>query len=730
MSRTVLKHARPLIAFFAVLLIFLVTLDIFIVSRQRQEMRKTITARMEKELALAGTFIVEPMLRHDFSRVEHFVRQWGEKHNDIVKFTATAPSGFVIGTYQRESGARHPIFLNLPVNFANTHLLDLQMTRDMAAEEHALTDLHRQLLLRSICMVLTLGIVAWHLFKRLAIKPLEDEIGRRKQAEHELQQARDELEDRVAARTTELEITNRMLEDEILERRQTEAELAAEKEWLTVTLRSIGEGVITTDTAGKVMLLNKIAEQLTGWPQGEAAGLPMEQVLQIIDSKSGKLRPSPVGDILNAGRIISLADDIMLSRDGTERVIAESGAPIRDRESELIGVVVVFRDITEQKKMEEELLKARKLESVGVLAGGIAHDFNNILSGILGNISLASHTLGAEHEIHNLLIEAEKASLRAKDLTRQLLTFSRGGEPIKETACIVEVIKESAEFILHGKNVACDFDFPEDLWLVDIDPGQISQVIQNIILNASESMRNGGAIQVSCENFTNTDRGPLPLALGHFVKISIKDNGEGIPAELLDKIFDPYFTTKAQGNGLGLAITHSIVTKHDGHISVASTPGRGSTFTIFLPASEGECRIARKTAADKPRPLPGRGRIMVMDDEEVVWNVACKMLEHLGFEAVVAKDGREALDLYEKSRQAGQPFDVVIMDLTIPRGMGGGETIGRLLALDPEAKAVVASGYSNDLLMSNYREHGFRAAINKPFRLEELGSTLVKVMEE
>ena len=732
-SRSI-KYSQALGAFFAILLIFLVTIDVFIVKRQRQEMQRVLGAHMERELDLVGTFMVEPLLRHDFSRIEQFVRMWGEKHDDIVSFTATAPTGFKFGRYEREIEDSCPVSVSLPIKHDGKHLLDLEMVKDMAAEEKTLAALHKQLVLRSVGMVLILGVVAWLLFKRLAIQPLESEIERRERLEDELRRARNELEDRVAQRTSQLARSNRLLEDEVEERRQAEEHLASEKERLSVTLRSIGDGVITTDIDGRIVMINRMAEGLTGWSQGESVGRPLIEVFQVFEDEPGGIQQNPIPAILEAGRAISLSEGVLLARNGTDKIVANSGAQIRDRESEIIGAVVVFRDITENKRMEDELLKARKLESVGVLAGGIAHDFNNILSGILGNISLAAHIVGEEAEVYPILHEAEKASGRARGLTQQLLTFSRGGEPVREAALIAEVIRDSAEFILHGSKVLCEYDFADDLWLADIDTGQVSQVIQNIISNASEAMVDGGTIRISCENFVNRDEGPLPIALGRFIKMTIQDNGPGIPPELLDRIFDPYFSTKSKGSGLGLAITHSIVAKHEGHISVGSTPGQGACFTIFLPASEqaGVDKPAaegaeKKVARDAPPYC--RGRVLLMDDEELVCNVVCKMLLHLGYEAETAGDGYEALEMYDQARAAGIPFDIVIMDLTIPSGMGGGEAIGRLLELDPKAKAIVASGYSTDPIMANYRKNGFVGAVGKPFRLDDLGETLVRVME-
>ena len=512
---------------------------------------------------------------------------------------------------------------------------------------------------------------------------------------------------------------------DISERKLAEAKLAEETERLAVTLRSIGDGVITTDTHGRVVLTNKVAETLTGWGNQEAAGRPLAEVFNIINGETRQPCESPVGNILRAGQITSLMKHtVLISRTGQERQVADSGAPIRGKDGRIIGVVLVFRDITEQLRTEQELIKIKKLESIGLLAGGIAHDFNNLLAAILGNIDLSRRDPHLTDKTQRFLDEASKASFRARDLTRQLLTFAKGGEPIKEAASLAGVVKDSADFILRGEQIACRYAFPDDLWTVDIDKGQISQVVQNIILNARHAMPNGGVIEVSCENVQSA--GSLNVVLPKdrkYVKMAITDSGIGMPANVLDRIFDPYFSTKQHGSGLGLAITHSIVSKHGGHISVRSTAGVGTTFTVYLPASVQQGAVQVRTE-ETTGPFGRKSRIMVVDDEEQVRNVTQAMLHEMGHEVVLAKDGEEALRLYGEARDGGDPVDLVLMDLTMPGGMGGKEAVRRILAMHPEAKVIVSSGYSNDPVMANFREHGFCGAIVKPFQVAELSRIL------
>ncbi len=513
---------------------------------------------------------------------------------------------------------------------------------------------------------------------------------------------------------------------DITDRKNAEAELLQEKEQLAVTLRSIGDAVITTDVDAGIVLLNKVAEQLTGWSQEEARGRDLTEVFHIINEKSRKICESPVERVLEYGETISLANHtLLISRDGTERSIADSGAPIRDRESQVIGVVLVFRDVTEIHKSEKELLKIRKLESVGVLAGGIAHDFNNILTVILGNLNLAEYYLDSHEKAYSLIKNADKACLRARDLALQLLTFSRGGEPVRELTSLAKLIRESADFVLHGSNIVCKYNIPEDLWSAEVDAGQMSQVIQNLVINGCHAMPNGGVVEISCVNRSLEEVAKIPFrGSGNYVEIKVTDYGAGIPDEIIDQVFDPYFTTKEEGSGLGLAIVHSIISKHGAHIGVESAIGKGTTFTILLPASIKhieEEMLAVQTAS-------GSGTVMVMDDDAMILEVAQQMLEYLGYEVLIAGDGVAAISLFKERQEAGNPVDLVIMDLTIPGGMGGWEAIQELQALYPEVKAIVASGYSNDPVMAEYEKYGFVGSLHKPFELAELSRKVRSVL--
>lgn len=521
---------------------------------------------------------------------------------------------------------------------------------------------------------------------------------------------------------------------DITERKIAETRLDAERERLLVTLRSIGDGVITTDVDGVVQLINTVAEKLTGWTQAEAHGRHITEIFHIFHEKTRELCENPVSKVISTGKIVELANHTaLLAKNGIERSIADSAAPIQDADNAVVGVVLVFRDVTEQMRTEQELIKIKKLESIGILAGGIAHDFNNILAAVLGNINIALLDTTLGDETQRILSEAEKASIRARELAKQLLTFAKGGAPVKELSLLQDVIRHSADFVLHGNTVSCTYDIPEDLWLVDIDKGQIGQVIQNIVLNASQAMPEGGVITISCRNISYTDeveswrqRFPLLPAQEQYVEICIQDQGGGIPPTILDKVFDPYFSTKNDGTGLGLSIAHSIISSHDGCIDVESSPGKGTLFRIFLPASADTREIVRE--AEEALPISAKRKILIMDDEEMVRNVIRSMLSQLGHEAILVSNGEDAIRLYKDNLQNREPFDLVIMDLTIPGGMGGKDAVRILLELDPAARVIVSSGYSDDPIMAGYKAYGFCGAIEKPYRIQELAAVINQAM--
>ncbi len=380
------------------------------------------------------------------------------------------------------------------------------------------------------------------------------------------------------------------------------------------------------------------------------------------------------------------------------------------------------------KQLGEERQKIEKLESIGTLAGGIAHDFNNILTGIMGNIGLAKRHVQPKSKAGERLVEAEKASLRARDLTQQLLTFARGGAPIKKLVSIAELIQDSTTFALRGSNVRCEFSLVDDLWSAEIDEGQINQVITNLVINADEAMPEGGILNIGAKNRVVKTRSALPLPEGNYVEITIEDHGVGISKEHLSKIFDPYFTTKQKGSGLGLSSAYSIVKNHSGYITARSKLGVGTTFHIYLPASEKPIPVEKEAVAETA--VAGKGRILVMDDEEVIRQLLESELTDVGYEVELTVDGAEAIEQYRKAKESGQPFDAVILDLTVPGGLGGKDVIRKLLEIAPDVKAIVSSGYSTDPIMADFKDYGFRGVVAKPYKMEQLEKTLRSLLRE
>lgn len=511
---------------------------------------------------------------------------------------------------------------------------------------------------------------------------------------------------------------------DITERKLAEANIAAEKELLSVTLRSIGDGVITTDTTGKILIINKVAEELTGWQQNEAQGKPLDHVFNIVNENTHEFCENPLKKVLLTGHIVELTNStLLISKNGTEKVIANSGAPIKNSNGETIGVVLVFRDITEKQKMIDKLQRIDKLDSLGVLAGGIAHDFNNLLCVIFGFMEMArkvsSDNKAAAKYLDNALISFN----RAKDLTKQLLTFSKGGEPRRKTGNLGLLIEGNSAFVLSGSNVSCEFDIAANLWLCDFDENQMGQVFDNIFINAFEAMPLGGQIHISACNVTVHDQELPSLKGGKFVKVSISDTGVGIPQEILKRIFDPFFTTKHKGNGLGLATCFSIIQKHDGYIDVESTPGKGSTFHIYLPATQNEPLINGTVSSVQHT---GKGKILLMDDEDLIREIAGEMLRDMGYTIIEARDGEEALRLCKGAKKEGKQIYCAFFDLTIPGGMGGREAIVKLRRFAPELPVFASSGYSEDPVIARPADFGFTDSISKPFAFENLSDLLNK----
>ncbi|MGE5423346.1 MAG: PAS domain S-box protein [Ignavibacteriales bacterium] len=512
--------------------------------------------------------------------------------------------------------------------------------------------------------------------------------------------------------------------NDISVRKKMEQDLAAEKERLAVTLGSIAEGVIAANDQGEVVLINEIAETLIDWPNRSAIGQQLSDVFKV-SYDLHKEGSNLVKTVLNTKKVLDLNECILQGKDKQNLVLSLSAAPMKDISGGIVGVVLVFRDVTDKKRIDQELQKAGKLESLGVLAGGIAHDFNNLLTIILGNSTLIRELASGQDSILEYLNEIEKGTSQARSLTQQLLTFARGGDPVKQTVYLADLVGNTATFALSGSNVRADFDLPSDLWPVDIDEGQIGQVINNLVLNATQAMPNGGLINIKAWNEVITENSDLPLANGKYIRLSIKDRGVGIQEELKSKIFDPYFTTKSSGSGLGLATSYSIIKNHKGYISVDSVVGEGSTFFVYLPVAGNQTEKVKKV---EKGPVLGQGRVLVMDDDRQVLDVLGRMLCAIGYETVMTADGSEAIDKYLEALTGDQAYDVVVLDLTVPGGMGGGETIIKLREIDPNIKAIVSSGYCNDKIMAEFDQWGFKGVLPKPYGIKDLSEVLSRVI--
>lgn len=393
-------------------------------------------------------------------------------------------------------------------------------------------------------------------------------------------------------------------------------------------------------------------------------------------------------------------------------------------------LLAIERDITERKRAEETLQRVHALESLGTVAGGIAHDFNNLLMGVFGNIELARSNLSPGHPAITSLQTAHQALESARHLTNRLLTFAKGGNPVLETVDLRERIKETVQFHLTGSNVAGHYDIPEDLWPARADKGQIAEVISNLTINAKEAMPGGGTLYVHARNISDIHETVAPALRGDCVKLTFNDEGVGIPADITARIFNPYFSTKQSGSGLGLAIVYGIITRHKGHISVDSEPGAGTIFTVFLPADTKERSPTASDESSIPQAPPKLSKyILIVDDEAVIRETASHMLEMLGCRVETAVSGSEAINKFTAALERKRPFDLTIMDLTIPGGMGGKEAIGELLALDAAAKVIVSSGYSSDPVLADYTRYGFSGRLAKPFSIHELNEAISRALK-
>jgi PAS domain S-box-containing protein len=509
---------------------------------------------------------------------------------------------------------------------------------------------------------------------------------------------------------------------DVSERHEAARWLAAEKERLAVTLHSIGEGVLATDTRGHVALLNRVAQEMTGWPQDDAMGRPHREVFRLEPGQAGPL--DMVDQVLRTGRTVQAQGHaVLLARDGTRRAVCMSAAPMHAAGGEVVGAVLVARDETERQRLLAGTARAERLESMGLLAGGIAHDFNNLLTGVFGNMELARYHLPPGSDGAACLETALQVATRAVGLTRQLLALGKGGVTTMRLGDLAEVARRSARFAASGSNVTCRVTASPGLWPCSFDEGQVSQVVDNLVINAKQAMLQGGVVTVTLANRDLAEGEVTPLQAGRYVCVSVRDTGCGIPAGQLSSIFDPFYTTKPEGTGLGLTTAYTIARNHGGTIEVESTRGQGSTFTLFLPASPGTVE-----PAPLEQTLPqGAGTVLVMDDEPFMRELTGQMLQRLGYDSVPAENGEEAVRLAQERCARGRPLHAAILDLTVRNGMGNKEAARRLRSQCEGLALVACSGYSEDPAMLDPVAHGFMEALPKPFQLPQLAAVLARV---
>ncbi|NTW89189.1 MAG: PAS domain S-box protein, partial [Desulfobulbaceae bacterium] len=516
---------------------------------------------------------------------------------------------------------------------------------------------------------------------------------------------------------------------DITERKKAEEKIQQSEQFIRNILDTVDEAFITIDRDYRIQTVNKAYCNQIG---GCADGMIGQHCYEVSHKTS---RPCFEEGVECAARQVFETGEPHSAlhhhhdADGNILYVETKAFPVKDPLSDTVtSVIETINNITEKYLLEQERLKTQKLESIGKLAGGIAHDFNNLLQGIFGYISLAKMMLDDKGKSMAALEQAEKALHQSVNLTTQLLTFAKGGKPIRKRINLGPVIENAAHFALSGSRSRCHIFVDVAFWDTEADEGQITQVLQNIVLNADQAMPEGGLVEITAKNIDTTDKTlPPSLAKGNYVAITIKDNGIGISKRYVAKIFDPYFTTKEKGSGLGLATAYSIIKNHNGMIAVKSEPGEGSTFTIYLPALAGSVKIDAVTPAEELT-AGATGRILLMDDDPMIRDIGSKLITALGHEVDLAEHGEEALDKYKAAQQQGKPYDLVILDLTIKGGMGGLETIQQLLKIDPHVKAVVSSGYSDDATISNNEKQGFKASLGKPYNLNELREMLNRLL--
>jgi PAS domain S-box-containing protein len=719
------RYRRALLAFMVLFFLFLGAMDIFVVTSQRKAQLDHVKSYIRSEMALAGTFMSEAMLREEFSIVEQFVLRWGERDKEVIKFKAITPTGIEMAHFARKRQTDSPIQVEHKVEFEGQHLLNLVMVKDLAGFERTFAQLRRTLLQRSFILIILLGLVSWLILKNLALRPLEQEIEKRLDVEKELQRARDDLEIRVHKRTAELSETNIYLKNEIEEHRKTARELYEAKEEWERTFNAIGDLVTIQDADMNIIKVNKAmceefnlsCEELIGkrcYDLFHDLKEPCEGCLDILCDRSSR---SVVLEIFHP----KLNKTLMVSR-----------ASIYDENDEFIGAVHIARDITKLKQLEEQLQRSQKMEAVGTLAGGIAHDFNNILAAILGFSDIALLEVDENSKTKDYLLSIKKAGRRATDLVSQILSFSRQASVEKEAINIAPLIKEALKLLksVLPATVEIRQDIDSAVGLIIADPTQIHQIVMNLCTNASQAMEtDGGILTIDLSREENQNRrmvGTQKLEKGLYVKLMVSDTGHGVDEVMQERIFEPFFTTKekTEGTGMGLAVVHGIMEEYGGAIGVQSTLGKGTRFELFFPLVEGDS--VEKESGIVPDLKKGDGHVLFVDDEEDLVEMGEKILTFLGYTVTSYTSSTDALEFFRT--HAGN-IDLVITDQTMP-GMTGVEFTKRLLEIRKGIPIILCTGYSTAVSEDTAKEAGVSEFLLKPLSIHQLSDTVYKLLQK
>ena len=542
-------------------------------------------------------------------------------------------------------------------------------------------------------------------------------------------------------RTTQLGHVNEQLKQEIDGHKRSAKALTESEERFRGIIENTDAGYFFIDNEGNFQNVNRAWLKMHGYDSKKdviGQSFKLTQVKEDVDAAQQNVDALLIGNTIPTGEFTRLCKDGSLGYHTFSAHSVVQGGQLVGLEGFIIDVNAHKLAEKKKKELEAQLQKAQKMESIGMLAGGIAHDFNNLLYVVMGNISLVQDDLKPEIGVSESLKDAEEACIKAKELTARLITFSKGGDPVKKMMSIDNLLKDTIISASSGSNLKSNISITDAIRQVNIDDNQIKQVVRNIFVNAKEAMDDNGQLKVSCENIDIPQEGLLTLNQGKYIKISFEDQGRGISKENMEKIFDPYFSTKDmgidKGQGLGLTISYSIIKKHGGLITVESEQEIGSTFSVYLPAISVKKpdyqKSVKKPATHTPvkQPVTGTGKILLMDDEEAIRIFMGQVLNRLGYDAETCTEGKETVEIYKKAMESKEPFDVAILDLTNKIGMGGQETMRRLLEIDHNTKGIIITGYSDDPVVANFKAYGFSGVITKPATREELSRVINEVL--